>query len=110
VAIIHKPYSYVTTFDRFAYDISIWDRQGNAHPIASIPLADRVPVHGVRTGPRGFDWRANEPATLVWAEALDGGDWKAKVPARDKVLMQKAPFTTAPVELFRTEQRVEGMS
>ena len=110
VAIIHKPYSYVTTFDRFAHDIAIWDRQGNAHAVASIPLADRVPVHGVRTGPRHFDWRANEPATLVWAEALDGGDWKAKVPARDKVLAQKAPFTTPPVEVLRTEQRFEGMA
>ena len=34
-----------------------------------------------------------EPATLVWAEALDGGDWNVKVPARDKVMMQSAPFT-----------------
>ena len=110
VAIIHKPYSYVTTYDRFAHDISIWDRQGNAHLVASIPLADRVPVRGVRTGPRHFDWRANEPATLSWAEALDGGDWKAKVPARDKVLLQKAPFTAAPVEIMRTEQRFEGLS
>ncbi len=110
VAIIHKPYSYVTTYDHFAHDVAIWDRQGNAHLVASIPLADRVPVHGVRTGPRHFDWRANEPATLVWVEALDGGDWKTKVPARDKVLVQKAPFTSAPVEIMRTEQRFEGMA
>jgi dipeptidyl aminopeptidase/acylaminoacyl peptidase len=110
VAIIHKPYSYVTTYDRFAHDISIWDRQGNAHAVASIPLADRVPVRGVRTGPRHFDWRANEPATLYWAEALDGGDWKTKVPARDKVLMQKAPFTSPGVEIMRTEQRFGGMT
>jgi dipeptidyl aminopeptidase/acylaminoacyl peptidase len=110
VAIIHKPYSYVTTFDRFAHDVAIWDRQGNAHPVASIPLADRVPVRGVRTGPRSFDWRANEPATLVWVEALDGGDWKTKVPARDKVLAQKAPFGSPAVEIMRTEQRYGGMS
>jgi hypothetical protein len=42
--------------------------------------------------------------------ALDGGDWKTKVPARDKVLMQKAPFTTPPVEIARTEQRFGGIS
>ena len=29
----------------------------------------------------------------MWAEALDGGDWNVKVPARDKVMLQKAPFT-----------------
>ncbi|HEY2366153.1 MAG TPA: prolyl oligopeptidase family serine peptidase, partial [Polyangiaceae bacterium] len=109
VATIKKPYSYVTTYDRFAHDVAIWDRKGNVtHPIASIPLADRVPINGVRTGPRDFDWRANEPATLLWAEALDNGDWKAKVPARDKVMMQKAPFTAPPAEVMRTEQRFEG--
>ena len=36
------------------------------------------------------------PATLTWAEALDGGDWKVKVPARDKVMMQTAPFDAPP--------------
>ena len=36
-------------------------------------------------GPRDSAWRATEPATLVWAEALDGGDWNVKVPARDKM-------------------------
>jgi dipeptidyl aminopeptidase/acylaminoacyl peptidase len=111
VETIHKPYSYVTAYDRFPRDVAVWDRAGNVeHPVASIPLADRVPIHGVRTGPRDFDWRATEPATLVWAEALDGGDWNTKVPARDKTLMQKAPFTTPPVEIARTEQRFGGFT
>ncbi|MCX5745347.1 MAG: prolyl oligopeptidase family serine peptidase, partial [Proteobacteria bacterium] len=57
---------------------------------------------------RDFAWRATAPATLIWAEALDGGDWKAKVPARDKVMMQRAPFADAAVELTRTEQRFAG--
>ena len=111
VETVKKPYSYVTTFDRFAHDVEIWDRSGKVtHAVASLPIADRVPVHGVPTGPRSFEWRATEPATLTWAEALDGGDWKAKVPARDKVMMQKAPFLTPPVEILRTEQRYSGFS
>ena len=111
VASIKKPYSYVTTFDRFAHDVAVWDHTGTiTHPVASLPMADRVPVQGVALGPREFAWRATEPATLVWAEALDGGDWKAKVPARDKVMMHKGPFTAPPVELVRTEQRFEGLS
>ncbi|CAN5832957.1 S9 family peptidase [soil metagenome] len=109
VETLRKPYSYVTTFDRFAHDVEIWDRAGKVtHPVASLPVADRVPVHGVPTGPRDFEWRATEPATLTWAEALDGGDWKAKVPARDKVMMHKAPFTAPAVEVLRTEQRYAG--
>jgi dipeptidyl aminopeptidase/acylaminoacyl peptidase len=111
VSAVHKPYSYVTTFDRFPAEYDVWNRQGAVvHHVASNPLADRVPVHGVPTGPRDFEWRATEPATLTWAEALDGGDWKAKVPARDKVLMQKAPFSAAAVEVTRTEQRFEGFA
>ena len=106
---IHRPYSYVTTFDRFPHDVSVWDLSRNASRVlASLPLADRVPVHGVARGPRDFAWRSTAPATLTWAEALDGGDWKVTVPARDRVWMQKAPFTEPPVELVRTEQRFMG--
>jgi len=83
---------------------------GRSTPIASLPLADRVPVHGVPEGPRDFDWRATDPATLVYAEALDKGDWKVTVPHRDRVLMLKAPFTAKPTEIARTAQRFEGLA
>jgi dipeptidyl aminopeptidase/acylaminoacyl peptidase len=107
---IKKPYSYVTTYDNFAHDVELWDTHGAvAHRVASLPVADRVPIAGVPTGPRAFEWRATAPASLVWAEALDGGDWNRKVPARDKVMMQSAPFTTPPVEIARTEQRFTGL-
>lgn len=114
VTSIHRPYSYVTTHDRFPRDIEVWDAATRSsvvvHPIASRPLADRVPIHGVPLGPRNVSWRATEPATLVWAEALDGGDWNVKAPARDRVLLLKAPFKAPPVEIIRTEQRFAGLS
>jgi dipeptidyl aminopeptidase/acylaminoacyl peptidase len=127
---LHKPYSYVTTHERFPREVEVWDiakrsdAKWTAKPsvgksnakqlevtsttIASIPLTDRVPVAGVPVGPREFAWRDSDPATLVWAEALDGGDWKVTVPQRDKVMLQKAPFTTPAVEIARTEQRFVG--
>jgi dipeptidyl aminopeptidase/acylaminoacyl peptidase len=112
VATIHKPYSYVTTAERFPREVQVWNvgRRATATPatIASIPLTDRVPVAGVPTGPREFAWRPTDPATLVWAEALDGGDWKVQVPQRDKVMLQRAPFTAPPVEIVRTGQRFVG--
>jgi dipeptidyl aminopeptidase/acylaminoacyl peptidase len=112
VQTIHKPYSYVTTYERFPHDVEVWNiaRPGRlgVQRIASLPLADRVPIHGEPKGPRDFDWRASEPATLVWAEALDEGDWQVQVPHRDKVMMLKAPFNTAPTELLRTQQRFSG--
>jgi dipeptidyl aminopeptidase/acylaminoacyl peptidase len=112
VSAIHKPYSYITTYDRFPKEVEVWDVSQptniSVHTIASLPLADRVPIHGVPLGPRDFDWRATDPATLVWAEALDGGDWNVNVPNRDKIMLSKAPFDGAPVEIGRTEQRFFG--
>jgi dipeptidyl aminopeptidase/acylaminoacyl peptidase len=109
VTTIHKPYSYVTTYPNFPHDVELWDRAGHkVETIASLPLADRVPIAGVPTGPRAFEWRPTEPATLVWAEALDGGDWNVTVPARDKVVTLAAPFTASPNEIARLEQRFSG--
>lgn len=112
VTSIHKPYSYVTTYDHFPREVEVWTPTNSGsvprHTVASLPLADRVPIHGVPTGPRDFSWRPTDPATLVWAEALDGGDWNRTVPYRDKVMLQKAPFTAAPVEIERTNQRYIG--
>jgi dipeptidyl aminopeptidase/acylaminoacyl peptidase len=117
VSEIRTPYSYVTTFDRFPKQVSIWDLSQRpakgANPvvreIAALPLADRVPVRGVPVGPRDFSWRATDPATLVWAEALDGGDPNATAAERDKLMMLKAPFSGAPVEITRTGQRFGGI-
>ena len=114
VTAIHKPYSYVTTYDRFPKDIEVWDVSERSHVlvhnIASLPLADRVPIRGVPVGPRDFAWRATDPATLVWAEALDNGDWNVKVPARDKIMLLKAPFNAPAVEITRTELRYAGFA
>jgi dipeptidyl aminopeptidase/acylaminoacyl peptidase len=111
---IHKPYSYITTYDRFPKEVEVWDVSNRSHvtthTIASLPLADRVPIHGVPVGPRDFSWRATDAATLVWAEALDGGDWNVNVPKRDKILLLKSPFNASAVEIARTEQRYAGLA
>ncbi len=115
---IRPPYSYVTTFDRFPKQIDLWDLSKRpakgANPvvreIAALPLADRVPNRGVPTGPRSFTWRPTEAAALVWVEALDGGDPKAEAAERDKLVLLKAPFDAAPVEIARTEQRYAGLA
>lgn len=108
---LKPPYSYVTTYARFAHDVAVLDLEtGNERVLANLPVADRVPVQGVPTGPRAYAWRANQPATLVWAEALDGGDWKTSVPARDTLMTLAAPFTAKPRALARVQQRYAGLS
>jgi dipeptidyl aminopeptidase/acylaminoacyl peptidase len=103
---IQKPYSYLLPAGAFPKEIEVIDRTGKViHKVASLPLQDQVPIEGVPTGPRSVQWRPTEPATLVWVEALDGGDVKKKVAHRDRVLMLKAPFNAPPIELTKTEHR-----
>ncbi len=103
---LQKPFSYLFPDFAFPKEIEVWDTKGKLiYKVASLPLADQVPIDGVITGPRSVRWRPSEPATLVWTRALDAGDPKKKVAHRDSVLMLKAPFTTQPVELFKTEHR-----
>jgi dipeptidyl aminopeptidase/acylaminoacyl peptidase len=107
---IHRPYSYLHPYERFPKEVEIWSRTGQlVYKLASLPLADQVPVRGVPTGPRAYAWRSTEPATLVWAEALDGGDPRKKAPHRDQIRMLKAPFRSKPADVFKTEQRIVGM-
>lgn len=109
VSKIHAPYSYLYPYSRFPSDTEIWDTNGKMiYKVDSSPLQDKLPVQGVPTGPRSVDWNPVEPATLVWAEALDGGDPKNKVTPRDKIVALKAPFSGSPTEIVKTEQRYQG--
>jgi dipeptidyl aminopeptidase/acylaminoacyl peptidase len=103
---IQHPYSYIMPESDFPREVEIWNFTGKLeHKIASLPLTDHVPIEGVLTGPRDYQWVPSQPATLVWAEALDGGDPKTKAPFRDQVMMLSAPFTGNPSELVKLEQR-----
>ena len=104
-----RPYSYIHPYPDFPQEVEVWDRSGKlVYKVASRPLADRVPIEGVPTGRRSVIWRPTEPATLVWLEALDGGDPRKKAAQRDKLVMLKSPFTGEPVEILRTANRVSG--
>ena len=106
-----RPYSWLVPYQNFAASIEVWDRQGApVKQVAQLPVADNVPNGGVMPGPRNFQWQPLAPATVVWAEALDNGDPKTKVPHRDKVMTMSAPFTAAPSEIARTEYRVGNVS
>lgn len=108
---VEKPYSYLHPDFAFPREIEVWSTDGNlVHKVASLPLADQVPIDGVITGARNVTWRPTDPATLIFVKALDGGDPKKKVAHRDSVLMLKAPFKGEPVEIFKTEERFSSGS
>lgn len=104
-----RPYSYTVPAGLFPEVVEVWDRSGKpVFTLANVPLRDEVPIEGVPTGPRGANWRPTAPATLMWAEALDGGDPKAKAAQRDKIMALDAPFAGQAREVFRTTHRYSG--
>jgi dipeptidyl aminopeptidase/acylaminoacyl peptidase len=110
VARIHHPYSYLVPLELFPHDVEVWDHNGRSvYTLAKLPLAETVPIGGVPTGPRDYQWQPAAPATLVWVEALDGGDPRAKADTRDHVMSLAAPFTGHSSEFARTEYRFAGL-
>jgi dipeptidyl aminopeptidase/acylaminoacyl peptidase len=106
---IQKPFSYLYPASRFPKEIEVWDLIGNVtKKVASIPLQDNLPNGGVPIGVRNISWIPVEAATLVWVEALDGGNPKNKVTPKDKLVKLSAPFSAESTEIAKTEQRFAG--
>jgi dipeptidyl aminopeptidase/acylaminoacyl peptidase len=111
VSRIKRPFSRLVTAGGFPKDVEIWNRKGGlVRSLGEQPLAEGVPIGGVITGPRSHRWNPAEPATLLWAEALDEGDPRKQAPARDTVRSLKAPFAGEPAEFAKTEFRFGGVS
>ena len=111
VSRVKRPFSHLIPMSGFPEDVEIWTRRGElARKIADVPTREGVPLTGVQTGPRGYRWRQDQPATVFWTEALDGGDLKNKAPFRDKVMSVAAPFKDAPAEVAKTEWRYTNLS
>ncbi len=108
---VKRPFSHLVPITGFPEDVEVWTRRGEvARKIADVPTREGVPLTGVQTGPRSAQWRGDQPATIVWVEALDGGDPKNKVPFRDKVMSLAAPFSGSPAEVGKTEWRFSAIS
>lgn len=109
---IERPFSYLAPYRRFPRRIEVLDTQGRlVHEIAKLPLVEGLPTgnDAVPTGVRDVEWRSDAAATLVWAEAQDGGDPAREADIRDAVLMQAAPFERPPVTLARLGMRYGGV-
>jgi dipeptidyl aminopeptidase/acylaminoacyl peptidase len=105
---LKRPYSYLLPAPYFPTAIAVTTIDGQpVRTIVDRPLADDLPVDfdAVVTGPREVEWRSDAPATLVWAEAQDGGNPRAKVAFHDRLMMQAAPFAAAPIALGDLQQR-----
>lgn len=101
---LKRPFSHLLPLSEFASEVQIHDRDGNVvKTLADKPSREGVPLTGVEKGPRAFRWRLDQPATVVWAEALDEGDLKNKVPFRDKVMEMRVG--SEATQIAKTEWR-----
>jgi dipeptidyl aminopeptidase/acylaminoacyl peptidase len=111
VSKIKRPFSHLIPLNGFPEDVEIWTRGGEvARKVADLPSREGVSLTGVQTGPRNYHWRQDQPATILWTEALDGGELKNKVPFRDHIMTLTAPFSGTPTEFAKTEWRFGGLS
>ena len=113
VETLHRPFSYLVPASRFPERIEVWDREGRlVRQIADLPLRDEIPIAfgSVATGPRRVEWRADAAATLLWTEALDGGDAAREAEERDRLSLLAAPFEDAPVPLATLSLRYRGIT
>lgn len=107
-----RPYSYAVPQFRFARTTDVWDRDGKmVYRVVNQPLADNLPIafDAVVDSRRSISWRTDADATLVWAEAQDGGDPRQAADVRDAVFQLSAPFTAEPQHLLDLSMRYSGM-
>lgn len=108
---IKKPFSYLVTAQGFPSTVIITDMNGKVVKVlADLPSSETSPSgnDNVQNVPRGFDWRDDEAATVVWSQPLDSGMIKNKMDFHDAVYQLPAPFNEQPKELFRTAMRYRG--
>ncbi len=113
VSVTSRPFSYVVPYYYFPSRTEMWDIDGKlVRLMLESPLQENLPrgYDVVIPGPRGYNWRSDRPATLMWVEALDGGDYHAKeMQYHDQVFMLEAPFAGEPVPFMATEKRFQGI-
>lgn len=113
ITTIDKPFSYLVPYSRFPSEIIVYKSNGDlVKSMLQVPLIEDLPqgFMAERTGMRDLNWRNDKPATLYWAEVLDGGDPENEVPYRDEVFQQDAPFTGKITSLLKVKDRFSGIT
>ncbi len=110
---LKKPFSYLVPAFGFPSTVAITDLSGKViKQVDELPSSETAPSgnDNVQDVKRGFEWRDDEAATLVWCQPLDGGLIKKEAEYRDAVYALSAPFTGEAKQLFKTKMRYHGVS
>lgn len=110
---LSKPFSYLVTAGGFASHVQVIDKNGAlVKTIAQLPSSEGTAsgYDNVQNAPRGFEWKDDEAATVVYAMPLDSGLISKAVPFHDAVMAISAPFTEQPRELFKVAARFSDVN
>ena len=108
VTTIEKPFSYLVPYFRFPYKTVIYTKYGKKiETVVEVPLIEDLPkgFMSVRKGKRKFNWRNDKPASLIFIQALDGGNPEKEVVYRDEVFQLDPPFNGKAKSLIKTINR-----
>lgn len=112
ISSIQKPFSYIVPLQRFPSKTIVYDVTGKQVKVVDeSPLNEIIPkgFSAVPVGKRYMAWRADKPASLTYAQALDGGDPANKAEFRDEVFSWDAPFDKPAISLVKVAQRYGGI-
>lgn len=111
---INKPFSYLVPARSFPTTIEIINAENGTlvKHLQNDPSAETAPIgfDDVVAFPRGYNWRNDEPATLYYVQALDGGLIKNKAEYRDAVYTLTYPFEGPGKELVKTKMRYRSIT
>ncbi|WP_404842692.1 alpha/beta hydrolase family protein [Colwellia sp. Bg11-12] len=113
VSQVKKPFSYLVPARRFPEETQVWSVEGKlVTQVADLASGENIPkgFDSVREGRRNINWRSDVAATLVWAEAQDGGSMKTDVEHHDYVYTWTAPFNNDPKLFQKIERRFDDIT
>ncbi len=112
VVTVDRPFSYLVPYRRFPSKTNIYSKDGNlVFELLETPLIEDLPkgFMAVRMGMRNISWRSDKPSSLIYVQALDGGDPENEVEYRDEVFELEAPFNSRGKSLLKLKNRYAGM-
>ncbi len=112
VTFVKRPYSYALPVSRFPSRTEIRDARdpeaGRVVKVLAETLAaeeEEVEPDQARKGPRNFGWRADQPATVTWMQAIEG----RRNNLGDQLFAQAAPFDAEAVLLAKVDLRLTAV-
>ena len=112
VETIKRPFSYLVPYYRFPSTSVVYTRDGEeVQTVADLPLIEVLPqgFMATNTERRSMQWRSDLPASLVYVQALDGGDPATEAEYRDEVFQLDAPFAGEGKSILKTINRYAGI-